>query len=255
MVRYTVDIEELFFLCIYSGAEVLFGLNNPLEGLERQKAEVKWDGISKQLKEKQILIPTNEEHQLYITQDYAAFVEVLSFPEHVFTCLVEADDVATAKLVFYRAESLVFLKEQEGKCEIQYCSWEEGIPQLRRQLLLSECGTEAELYLPTDEANYALSLAGAGERGLAELLLQKNGVERGIAAEIIDAFGNGADTQVIAGFDLGLDSGMIGEALYTCVKSNEGTWMLEMRPEQEQVFLFKRKMEAVLDHLFHSRLG
>ncbi|KFN08288.1 hypothetical protein [Paenibacillus macerans] len=245
--NYVLSQDEWFYLCLLSGATTLFGLENALEGLDLLETRQRWEKVSGWLKSKHILTEEDED-QLYIEHDYAAIAEILSFPDQVFACLVEKNGAVSMEFIHCRAGMFTRLTGEET-CEVQLCTGrEEAIAMLRKQFLLSDCEQEAFYPLPATEANYALALAGAGEQGAATVLWQKLGIDRQTSEDLAEAFGPQSDCRVIAGYHLAF--GEEAEALFTCVRTEKGTWMLGMMPERSQALLFRRKPLSALEQLF-----
>ncbi|RRJ66930.1 hypothetical protein EHV15_31385 [Paenibacillus oralis] len=225
----------------------MFGLENVLDGLDLQEARQRWEKVSGRLKSKHILTEEDED-QLYIERNYAAIAKILSFPDQVFAFLVEKNGEVSMEFIHCRAGMFTRLAG-EGTCEVQFCTGrEEAIAMLREQFLLSDCEQEISYRLPATEANYALALAGAGEQGAATALLQKLGIDAQTSSDLAEAFGPQSDCRVIAGYHLA--SGEEAESLFTCARTEKGTWMLGMMPERDQVLLFRRKPLSALEQLF-----
>lgn len=242
--------EELFFICWLAGAESLLGIEDMVEGLSLEEVKTKWLEVSEQLVSKNIL-SYDENNELYIDQKYAQLASILSFPEQVFACLVEKEEEVTAEFIHSRAGIYTHIKGEQFY-EIQLIQdKEDGLTLLKEEFLLTDCESEVQVTLPAASVNYALALAGAGEVQSATVLLEPYGMEPNVIKELVSAFYDNPDTRVIAGYNFDVESP--SEVLFTCARTEKGTWVLCVKPERDEVTLFRRQVNPALANIleFH----
>jgi hypothetical protein len=246
MINYALKEEELFYLCTLSGATALLGIGDPSEGLNTEEAEDMWKKVLEQLVSNNIL-SSAENGEVFIDRDYLMLASVLSFPDQVFVSLTEHNEAIAAEFIHSKSGIYTHLKG-EGVCEIQlYQDREDCLTLLCNQFLLTDCANEVQFKLPTSLATHALTLADAGDVKDSALLLQEYGIDPEIALDLANAFYKNLDSRIVAGYYL--DPEGPSEMLFSVAKTEQGTWVIRMKPDGDQVILFRLHPDNALKYI------
>lgn len=246
MINYALKEEELFYLCTLSGATSLLGIKDPTEDLSLEDAESKWKKVMEQLMSNNIL-SSEESGEIYIDRDYLMLASVLSFPDQVFVSLTVQENTITAEFIHSKSGIYTYLKGEENREILLYQDTQECLDLLYDQFLLTDCDLEVQFKLPSSLATHALTLADAGDVKDSALLLQEYGMEPEIARDLAGAFYKNLDSRIVAGYYLDPESP--SEILFNIAKSEQGTWIMRMKPDGDQVMLFRLRPENALKYI------
>ncbi|GAA0387996.1 hypothetical protein [Paenibacillus motobuensis] len=251
MVKCTLPNEELFYLCMLAGAESLLGIEDLRGNLDTEEIRNKWIAVSDRLIHKGIL-SFEENSELYIDSDYAELISVLAFPEQAFACLLEENDEVSLEFIHSRHGKYTSLKGEEN-CEVElFLERDDSFKLLVEHFLLSDCLEELQFDLPAEIINYAFALAGTGAVKSSAMMLEPYGLKYEVAEELTRAVYDESLCRIVAGYRF--DREHPAEALFHCLKTQQGTWITCMRQGREQVRLFRQRPEAALRQIiqFHG---
>ncbi|WMT42025.1 hypothetical protein RE628_06205 [Paenibacillus sp. D2_2] len=250
MVKCTLPKEELFYLCMLVGAESLLGIEDLRGNLDSDEPRNNWIAVTERLIHKGILSYEGDS-ELFIDSDYAELVSVLAFPEQAFACLIEDDGEISLEFIHSRHGKYTRLRGEES-CEIELLPERDCSELLKEQLLLSDCIEELQFDIPAEILNYAFALAGTGAVKSSAIMLEPYGLNYELAEELSRAVHDGTLCRVVAGYRFNRDQPI--EALFHCVRTEQGTWITCMRQDREQVRLFRQRPEVALKQIiqFHG---
>lgn len=147
--------DEIFFLCVLTGAKEILGIENPVEGFSEEETRAKWEEVSKNLYEKQILYK-NRDGEICISDDYAKMSAAISFPDVAFE--FQSDD---GKVNYIYIRGSIYVKLIRGEdCDLKlYDNREEFIDLLNQEFMFSYCEeVDIDIELSEYEMNKAIEL-------------------------------------------------------------------------------------------------
>ncbi|MGF7046956.1 hypothetical protein J2T13_001458 [Paenibacillus sp. DS2015] len=248
MMSYTLEREELFYLCVLSGANVLFGIEDPSIRLSQKEIRTKWSEVSTQLVGKRIL-SIGENQEPYIDQAYARLVTTLSFPDRVFISLKEDNEQVDVEFIHMKNDVCTQLKGEEHY-EIQVTgNREDCLSLLYEEFILRDCEREVQLTIPSVWMDDVLALAESGKLRDAVKLLEHYGLNDEEGEHLLRALFIQGDTRVLAGY--GIHEESPSETLFTCVATEKGTWVMCMKRGSECVTLFRRHPPIALEYIMN----
>lgn len=246
MTSCVLNKEELFFICMLSGAEFLLGIEDMIEGLNIEEARDKWLEISEHLMVKKLL-SCSENGEMLLDQECAKFAAILSFPDQVFACLVEEGGNVTTEFIHSRGGIYTSMKGEES-CELHlYQEQKACVDLMKESFLLTECNTEVQLTLPAETVETVLTLASMGAFQSATILLEPYELGAEVTEDLVQAFYENPDIRIIAGYNLLEESR--SEALFTCARTQKGTWIVCVKPDKDQVTLFRLQIHRAIANL------
>lgn len=240
--------EELFFICMLTGAEFLFGIEDMIEGLNIEEAQAKWLKVSEHLMDKKIL-SYGENGEMFLDQECAKFAAILSFPDQVFACLIEEGGTVTTEFIYSRCDVYTSMKG-EVDCTLKLYQEQEACVELMKEsFLLTECDAEVELTLPAATVESIVTLVSMGAAQSAKILLEPYELGSVVTEDLVQAFYENPDIRIIAGYNLLKESR--SEAFFTCARTQKGTWIVCVKPDKDQVVLFRLQIHRAIANLLN----
>ncbi|AWB43482.1 hypothetical protein DCC85_04090 [Paenibacillus sp. CAA11] len=239
--------EELYFLCMIAGAESVLGMEDVTAGLNEKELRSKWRRVAAKLEQKGSLTRTDH-GEWYIDEKLAEAIAIISWPDQVYASLVENEDAMTLSFIHVKSgfctqmqgEDTLFIQVNKDPKDVRTL--------LEQQFMLSEetAAAEVELVLPAELLSEVLTLAAAGARKSAAILLEPYDLGGETVGDLLDAYYENPDAKVIGGYHLAEHSGSLCEALFTCVRSSSGTWVTVMKPDRANMLLMRKAAETAL---------
>lgn len=134
--------DEIFFLCILTGAEEILGIENPTVGFSEEETRKKWEEVSNYLYENQIIY--NENDEIHISDYYARMSEAISFPDVAFEYSI---DEKKKNYIYIRGSIYVSLKKDKELRLKLYNNREDFIEFLCNEFMFSPCDNHLSIEL------------------------------------------------------------------------------------------------------------
>lgn len=216
--------NDLFFLCVLTGAQDLLGIENPVEGLSEEGAKAKWDEVSKGLYESKILYDDNSGN-ICINDDYAKISTAISFPDIAFGYSV---DDTTVSYIYIKGSIYVQLIRKDDLVLKMYDTREDFISFLKNEFMLSSFEDNEDnifMEISEEEMDRALEQYTKGDLNITDIFDGKDlDTERLQCA--LSAF-----TQHICSTDfIGYRNNQEtpSQALFKIAKTEDGTWLFKI---------------------------
>lgn len=237
--------EELFFLCVLSGASEIPGVENPVDEMNEVQVHSKWQEVSKQLYEKEYIYD-DEEGRMVISDSYAQMAAIVSFPDIVYATRTVEEDVT--HMIYIRGQKGVYIMNYVEEHEVHFIdNQEELLAFLQEYFLLSETKHEAGIMTSIEKMNQAISLLSEGdiEKALETLNIDDENIINGEKA--LSVFLDYPDQREFIGRRINQETP--SEALFKTVRTDEGTWLFKMNKEHASIL--KMSSEKLLEEILY----
>ncbi len=222
--------DEMFFLCMLSGAEEILGIKNPIQGLSEQEIKEKWDIISKGLYEKEILC-NDESGEVCICEEYSKTASAISFPDTAFVC---SEQDGEPSFVYIRGSVYLHLIHQEQLEIKSFENREDFIEFLNQKFMLTASDSDIYIELTMEEMERAVELLVEGKLPeISEDFELIEGSQEDLKSAL-DIFVNGKDSRDFAAYKQNQETPV--STLFRTIKTEAGTWLFKICNGSVKIF-------------------
>ena len=216
--------DELFFLCVLTGAQELFGIEIPVEGLNEEGAKAKWEEVSKGLYESKILYD-DQNGNICIRDDYAKISAAISFPDIAYE--YAPDDLST-KYIYIKGSIYVQLIRKDDLQLKMYDTREDFISFLNKEFMIAYCEDNEEnifIQISEEELDKALEYFTNSYSIPANIF---EGTELNIETihSALSAFTQNISFIDFVGYRNNQETP--SQALFKITKTEDGTWLFKI---------------------------
>ena len=214
--------DEVFFLCLLTGAKEIIGIKNPIDGLSEEEAKEKWHEVSKSLYDKK-MIYSNDNGDIQINDMYAKISAAISFPNIVFSYTTEE---GTENCIYIKGQ--IYLRLERGEeCEIKiYEDRNEFIAFLNQVFMFSSCENDISMEITTENMDKSLELFMEENIEGAVEIFEKAEIDKDVANVVLDVFVNNTTSKCFMGHKRNKE--IPSQVILKTVKTEEGTWIFKI---------------------------
>jgi hypothetical protein len=225
-----VNNDELFFLCVLTGAEEIIGLDNPIVGLNEEEVENYWLEVSSALYDKKVIY-RNEANEICINGEYSKIAASVAFPDVAF---ISSPEEAILKTIYVKGSIyLIMVKAKELETKI-FENREEFLEYLNQEFMLISCNNEISMNIATYDFDESVKLYMTGDILQALDIFVKGDIDISEAQLALKEFVNNTESREFIGYRKNQE--IPSEALFKTVKTQEGTWLFKIQNDQTHIF-------------------
>src|SRR5690554_3125002 len=234
--------EELFFLCVLTGAKEIIGLDSPVEGLNEVETKTRWKTLSEGLYEKGWLY-NDTNGQLTIKDEIAKIATTVAYPDVIYITSLEKED---SHYIYIKGDAGFQLSSKEDTEMKQLDKKDELISYLNQHFQLSSC--ESEVYLETTTENMDLAVAQLVEGNIQDAIQTLEISDKNVAhaQSALQLFVDQRSAKDFIGYRANQETA--SEAWFKTVKTEEGTWVFRIKNAMVRIYR-KNPHEALVDIL------
>jgi hypothetical protein len=214
--------DEIFFLCVLTGAKEILGIKNPIDKFSLEIAKEKWQRVSEGLNQKGIIY-NNDEGRICICDEYLKISTALSFPDVAFDCSLVGGE---SSYIFIKGSIYVHLVRRE-ECDLRlFNNRGELIEFLSKEFMFSFCESVVSIVISVDDMDKALELFINGKMQQAIAIISEKGFNSEDVQLALTVFtGNDASRDFI-GYRQNQETP--SDALFKSIKTEDGTWLFKI---------------------------
>ncbi|MFP4697780.1 MAG: hypothetical protein ACLFMO_03645 [Eubacteriales bacterium] len=235
--------NEVFYTCVLTGAKEILGVENPVEGLDKETVKKEWKKASKKLYEKKIIYDKDDE--IYINDKYAKISAAISYPELVYIHQIDED---TSKYIYIKRNLYVSLITGENFEVKLFENVDEFIEELNQNFHLTDCKEFKKMEFTSEEINKALELFVDGEKEKAIDYLKSKDVNKEEIGLIIELMMDNENYIHKDFIGIKTEEDDIKEAIFKTIKTKNGTWLLKILDDKINIFKYN-KLNSLLEVL------
>lgn len=214
--------DEIFFLCVLTGAKEILGIVSPIGGFSEEAARAKWQEVSKDLYEKEILY-NNDKGEICIKDEYEKISAAISFPDIAFDCPIME---GVSNYIYIKGSIYVLLRREED-CEVKlYENREEFITFLNKEFMLSSCDNEITIEISEEKMNKAVEFSTAGKMQQAIKIFNVMGFSTDDVRSALNVLTGFVASKDFTGYRQNQETP--SQALFKTVKTQKGTWLYKI---------------------------